>query len=152
MDSASFFQSEDVPSTEFYFYITFDGRHDMDCSFQEVLGLSLKLGIEHVREGGENRFTHRLPTQPSYNTISLKRSLVLNPALVKWCKDAFEQSIFEPKNLKISLLGENGNSLATWKVEGAYPVSWELASLNSISNDLAIETLELTYRHFKKVL
>lgn len=151
MDSASFFQSVDVPSTEFSFYITFDGRPDMDCSFQEVSGLSLKFSIAHVRGGGENRFTHRVPTQPSYNNISLKRSLVPNPALVKWCKDTFEQSIFEPKNLKISLLGVNGDSLATWKVEGAYPVSWELASLNNTSNDLAIETLELAYKHFKNI-
>jgi phage tail-like protein len=146
----SFFRPGYSPPTSFYYEVKFEGKRDMDSSFQEVSGLKLTFGVEQIREGGDNSFIHELPTQPTYSNLVLKRCLVLNSALDKWCKDAFEKFEFDPKNVRVSLLGANGGSLASWNVEGAYPISWELTPLNSTSNELAIETLELKYRHFKR--
>ncbi len=141
-----------TPPTSFYFDVRFNGRRDMDSLFKEVSGLKLSFGIEQVREGGDNSFIHELPTQPTYSNLVLKRCLMLNSSLDKWCKEAFENFNFEPKDLKISLLGEYGVALAAWSVQGAYPISWELAALNSTANELAIESLELKYRSFKRIM
>ncbi len=146
----SFFRPGYTPPSSFYYNVQFEGRRDMDSSFQEVSGLKLVFGTEEVREGGDNVFIHELPTQPTYSNLILKRCLVLNANLDKWCKDAFERSEFDPKDLQISLRGQQGGSLASWSVAGAYPLSWELSALNTTSNELAIETLELKYRHFKR--
>lgn len=138
------------PNSSFYFEMKFDARPDMDSSFQEVSGLQLVVGTKEVRQGGGNSFVHKLPTEPKYDNLVLKRCLMLNANLNKWCKDALEDFEFKPLNLTISLQGVNGGSLASWNIEGAYPISWELSTLSGTSNELAIETLELKYRHFKR--
>lgn len=149
MNQEPFFESGYTPPTAFYFGVKFDGSPDMDSSFQEISGLKLPLGTEQVGEGGNNIYRHELPSNPTFENLVLKRCLVSNSALNKWCTNAIEQFLFAPKNLQISLLGING-VLASWIVADAYPISWELASLNSASNELAIETLVLKYRYFRK--
>tara|TARA_R110002051_G_scaffold72631_1_gene131266 strand:- start:3471 stop:3935 length:465 start_codon:yes stop_codon:yes gene_type:complete len=146
----SFFRDGYTPPSSFYYDVQFNGRSDMDSSFQEVSGLKLTFDTKQVKEGGDNLFVHTLPMQPTYTNLKLKRCLVLNASLDTWCKEAFENFKFEPMDLRVSLLGKNGGSLASWSIIGAYPISWELSTLNSTSNELAIETLELKYRHFKR--
>jgi phage tail-like protein len=73
-----------------------------------------------------------------------------NSDLDKWCRDALEDFKFDPKDLKLSLLGPDGDPLASWTIVQAFPISWELSALNSTSNQLAIESLTLKYRLFRK--
>lgn len=148
MNQEPFFEPGYTPPTAFYFGVKFDGSPDLDSSFQGISGLKSPLGTEQVGEGGNNIYRYEPPT---YSDLVLKRCLVSNSALNKWCTDAIEQFLFAPKNLEISLLGING-VLASWSAEDAFPISWELASLNSASNELAIETLELKYRSFKRII
>lgn len=150
MGKDSFFKPNYTPPTAFYFALKFSGFPDMDSSFQEVSGLKVTLGTEERKEGGENDFVLHLPTPAKYENLVLKRCLLYNSTLTRWCKDALEDFKFDPKDLKLQLLGANGGSLASWAINQAYPISWELAALNSTSNQLAIETLTLKYRNFKK--
>lgn len=146
----NFFDSDYTPPSEFYFAVKFVGFPDMDSSFQEVSGLKVTLGKEERKEGGENDYVLRLPTPPTYSDLVLKRCLLYNSTLTRWCKNALEDFKFDPKDIKLQLLGANGGSLASWNIIQAYPISWELSVLNSTSNQLAIETLTLKYRNFKK--
>ncbi len=150
MITNNFFRTGNIPLTSFYFNVKFEGRSDMDSSFQEVSGLKLNMGLEQEKKDGDNNFILELPSQPTYSNLILKRSLVYSPALDTWCKDAFENFNFDPKNMKISLLGQNGGYLASWHVKEAYPISWELTQLDRQSNQLMIETLELKYQLFKR--
>ncbi|MEH6765122.1 phage tail protein [Aequorivita antarctica] len=143
-------QENYIPPTAFYFRVQFNGSPEMDSSFQEVSGLKLKPSNIQRSEGGENSFVHELPAPHTYSNLILKRCLILNSNFDKWCKNAIENFEFDPKNIRLSLLGANGSVLASWNIEKAYPVSWELSSINSTSNKLAIETLELKYRLFRK--
>ena len=146
----NFYRPGYTPPTAFYFAVKFNGLPEMDSSFQEVSGLKVTLGTEERKEGGENNFVIHLPPPPSYQDLVLKRCLLNNSALNRWCKDALEDFKFDPKDIKLQLLGANGGSLASWTIIQAYPISWELSSLNSTSNQMAIETLTLKYRNFKK--
>jgi len=150
MGKDSFFKPNYTPPTSFYFSVKFSGFPDMDSSFQEVSGLKMTLGTEERKEGGENEYVWHLPTPPKFENLILKRCLLYNSSLTKWCKDAFEDFKFDPRDIKLQLLGANGGSLASWNIIQAYPLSWELSTLNSTSNQLAIETLTLKYRNFKK--
>ena len=146
----NFYQQNYLPPTAFYFAVKFTGFPDMDCSFQEVSGLKVTLSTEERKEGGENEYVLHLPKPPTYSDLVLKRCLLHNSKLTNWCKNALEDFKFDPKDIKLQLLGANGGSLASWNIIQAYPISWELSSLNSKSNELAIETLTLKYRNFKK--
>lgn len=146
----NFYKPGYTPPSAFYFAVKFTGFPDMDCSFQEVSGLKVTLGMEERKEGGENDFVHHLPTPAKYENLVLKRCLLSNSMLTAWCKNALEDFKFDPKDIELQLLGANGGSLASWSIVQAYPISWELSALNSTSNQLAIETLTLKYRNFKK--
>lgn len=150
MGNNSFFKPDYAPPTAFYFSVKFDGLNDMDSSFQEVSGLKVTIGTIEKREGGDNNFVYYLPTPPKYENLVLKRCLLDNSNLDKWCRDAIENFKFDPKDLKLALLGADGSILASWSIVGAFPISWELSTLNSTSNQLAIESLTLKYRLFRK--
>lgn len=150
MGSDSFFKSGYAPPTAFYFTVKFTGFDEMDSSFQEVSGLKVTINTEEKKEGGDNNFVHHLPTQPVYDDLVLKRCLLSNSKLDQWCRDALEDFKFEPKDLQVQLLGGNGEILASWSILQAYPISWELSTLNSTGNELAIESLTLKYRLFRK--
>jgi len=150
MGNNSFFKPDYAPPTAFYFSVKFDGLNDMDSSFQEVSGLKVTIGTIEKKEGGDNNFVYYLPTPPKYENLVLKRCLLDNSNLDKWCRDAIENFKFDPKDLKLALLGADGSILASWSIVGAFPISWELSTLNSTSNQLAIESLTLKYRLFRK--
>lgn len=150
MGSDSFYKPGYSPPTAFYFAVKFVGFEAMDSSFQEVSGLKVTIRTVEKKEGGDNNFVHHLPTPPKYENLVLQRCLLYNSKLTQWCKDAIEDFKFDPKDLQISLLGANGGTLASWSVLQAYPIAWELSKLNSTSNKLAIETMTLKYRLFRK--
>ena len=144
-----------APPTAFYFSVKFYGFSDLESSFQEVSGLKVTVGTEEKKEGGDNDFVYHVPTPPRYDDLVLKRCLMPNSSLERWCRQALEDFRFDPKNIQVALLGPGKSGtgsqiLASWFVERAFPISWELSTLNSSTNQLALETLTLKYRQFKR--
>lgn len=141
------------PPVSFSFSVSVDGiKGANEGSFQEVSGLNVKLGTEEVKEGGENRFVHRLPTPPKYENLVLKRGLLnISSPLISWARKGVESFAFEPKTVLISLLNEKGSPLASWNVANAYPVSLLMSEFKSQDNAIAIETLELAFDNFTRI-
>src|SRR5665648_1137342 len=150
MISEHLFKSDFAPPIAFYFSVRFDGQDDMESSFQEVSGLDVTIGTEGKKEDSDNNFVYHLPSSPKFGNLVLKRCLLLNSKLDRWCRDAIEYFKFDPKDIKVALLGANGGILASWTIIKAFPFSWELSALNSTSNQLAIESLTLKYQLFRK--
>jgi phage tail-like protein len=61
-----------------------------------------------------------------------------------------EEFTFEPREVTVTLLNEEHEPLAAWHFLAAYPVKWSVSDLKAQENALAIETLELAYRMFRK--
>ena len=140
------------PPVAFHFRVRFSiSSEDSDVRFQDVSGLSVSLGVEDVKEGGENRYTHRLPTPPKYGSLVLKRGLLLDSAVFKWIENAVTNFEFEPAEIHIDLLNEEHEPISSWTFTRAWPVKWEISSLKSTGNEVVIETLELAYASFRKV-
>lgn len=139
------------PPVGFSFKVEFESlsTSEDDHSFQSVSGLSVDLETEEIAEGGENRFKHKIPVRSKFPNLVLKRGLLLNSEVIKWCKKAVENFQIEPKNITVKLLGENQEPLQTWNIVHAYPVKWNIGDFNAEESKLVIETLELTYQYFK---
>ena len=45
-------------------------------------GLSVEYDVEEFKEGGENRFTHKLPVRTKYADLVLKRGMLTGSAAV----------------------------------------------------------------------
>jgi len=127
----------------------------VDGSFQEVSGISVEMGTFELAEGGENRFTYKLPLGVKYSPLQLKRGLVSSfSALGEWCKEVFTNGLEEPittKNILVSLLDEQSLPLTSWVFEGAYPTKWSVSNFNAMNSEIVIESMELTYRRFEQV-
>jgi len=136
------------PPLGFHFLIEFGNQKD-EYQFQSVSGLSVDLETEEIKEGGENRFKHKLPVRAKYPNLILKRGLHVDSGLIDWCKAALEGFEFTPTDLIIKLLNEENEPLMSWNVVHAYPVKWSVGEFNAEESRIVIETLELTYSYFK---
>ncbi len=140
----------DYPLVGFYFRLTFPlSLGVVDTSFKEVSGMTMEMGTEEIAEGGENRFKHRVPTGAKYQNLVLKRGITsLVSPLSLWCETTLGgglSSTLITQTVLLSLLNENGLPIKNWSFINAWPVKWEFSPLNSMNNEILIETLELSY-------
>lgn len=145
---------EYYPPVGFHFSVSV-GLQDVanepkESRFQEVSGLTKSIEVEELKEGGENRFSHRLPNPPKYGNAVLKRGLLVDSKLIDWCNDAIENFNFTLADVTISLLDEDHNPLTSWNLKNAYPVKWSVSDFKAQENSIAIETLELAFQYFTK--
>jgi phage tail-like protein len=139
----------DTPPVGFHFLVVFElPQLPTDIRFQEVSGLSVSAEFEALAEGGENRFTHQLPTRLNYGDITLKRGTPLGSGVSWWARKALEDFEFKPVNVLISLLNDQHIPLYNWYVVNAIPKRLEVTGLNAMQSEIAIETLVLTYHYF----
>lgn len=137
------------PPVGFHFRVEFVKiGNDNDIRFQSVSGLSVEYDMESFKEGGENRFEHKLPVRTKYPDLSLKRGMLSDSKVVEWCLDAFRNRVFKPAQVNVSLLNGEHQPLRTWQVMGAWPKKWSVSDFNAGENSFVVESLELAYTHF----
>lgn len=136
------------PPLGFHFKVEFANLKS-EFEFQSVSGLTIEIETEEIAEGGENRFKHKLPVRTKFPNLVLKRGLLTDSSLIKWCRDAVEDFNISPTDITISLLNEEHEPLMTWNVVHAYPLKWAMADFNAEESKMAIETIELAYNYFK---
>jgi len=140
---------EEYPHWGFYYKVEFSiGKNKNDVRFQSVSGLSVEYEYEDYKEGGENRFVHKLPVRTKYADLVLKRGMLTDSEVIKWCLAAFRDREFKPSDIDVILMNEKGEPLRTWNITRAIPKKWSVSDLNANENALVIETLELTYQYF----
>jgi phage tail-like protein len=117
----------------------------IDVRFQRVSGLSAAIDTTTVVEGGQNLYSHRLPTRVSYTNLVLERGFVVGSPLNLELNAAMSLFKFAPSNVIVTLLNERLLPLAAWLFIKAYPVRWATADLDANDEHLLIDTLELAY-------
>ena len=137
------------PPWGFYYRVAFGiSQNKNDVRFQSVSGLSVEYDMEEFKEGGENRFTHKLPVRTKYADLVLKRGMLTDSEVTKWFLAAFRDRDFKPSDISITLMNEQGEPLRSWNVVHAIPKKWLVSDLNANDNAIVVETLELMYRYF----
>ena len=120
-----------------------------EFAFSEVSGLSAELETESISEGGVNNFMHLLPKQIKHSNLVLKRALMpVSSTDIKWIRRIIEgdfSMLISTKTITVQLLNSEGNSIYNWTCQNAYPVKWDIQSLDSEKNNILIETLEFAY-------
>ena len=143
------------PPVGFHFKVEFQDldKEGVDVRFQSVAGLSVDIQTESFKEGGEHRFEHVLPVRTKYNNLVLKRGLVPKDSeLAQWCMDTLTgnlENTLETKMITVHLLEASRKPLKSWSFNNAWPVKWSVSDLNSMNNEIAIETLEFAYSNFQ---
>lgn len=144
-----------LPPASFYFELTILGsptspwkRTEIDGSFEEISGIDRELAIQELAEGGENGYTHQLPSRGKHPNLVLKRGLVSEQSsLADWAEATIASDFskpIQPRTLLVTLLSAE-YKLISWRFTNAYPVKWVTAAFKAMDNSIAVETLEMAY-------
>ncbi|GAB5417897.1 MAG: hypothetical protein Crog4KO_23550 [Crocinitomicaceae bacterium] len=143
------------PATGFYFKIEVAGITDTsDNSFKEVSGLEVEQGSEKLVEGGVNDYTWEVPTQVNAGKLVLKRGVCSTKSgLITWVEDTIKTDYSSPitlKNIIVKLFDEKGSPMITWTFNDARPVKYSVGDLDSMKNEILVETLEFKYTFYTR--
>ena len=132
----------------FHFEVTMGNS---SVGFKEVSGLGIELETEDIQEGGGYGYVYRLPKPAKARNLVLKRAVRNAPdELIEWINNAVSNFRFDPWDIIVSLVDEEGGYVKKWKFFGAYPLKVNYSGFDSTKNELVIQTLELAY--FRQVI
>jgi len=142
--------SDFYPPVGFHFRVEFgvDDVGDSDIFFREVSGLNMELEEEAIVEGGENRFVQKLPVRAKYPDLVLKRGLLKDSAVGKWCRAAIQDLDIKPATVWVTLLNEQHEPLQTYCFINAWPKKWQISDFNAENSELVVESMDLAYQYF----
>ncbi len=136
----------------FYFEVTIGSQ---EYAFKEVSGLSTEMETETIQEGGVNNYVHLLPKKMKHSNLVLKRALhPVSQEAVKWVKGILEgdfEMLISTRSILVKLLNSAGTAIYSWSCENAYPVKWQVETLDSEKNGILIETIEFAYSQLKRL-
>jgi phage tail-like protein len=142
------------PPVGFHFLLQIEGlSYDGvdDIGFTDATGLESSIATEEYKEGGENRFAHKLPTAITHSNLTLKRGLLFNSKAMQWFKECVESFTFSPKDITLILLNDEHQPLQAWNFVNAYPIRWSIEGFNAQQNGLVIESIEFAHQYFRRV-
>lgn len=134
-------RNEDLRLSAIQVAVTFDGMPT--AFFHSVSGLSVEIEVLEVREGGIGE-VRKIPGRVKYPNIVLKQGFTGASELQKW---AFRIAAgqFERKSGTIEMLDQAHKPIARYAFVNAWPTKVDLPDFDASSNELAIETIEITH-------
>ena len=128
------------PITNFQFMVSFGGD---PTTFQEVILPESEIEVIEYRDGSDILSgVRKMPGRTKYSNLILKRGLIKSPELYEWFKQT-KQGSLERKDITISILNEEREPFATWKLMNCWPTKYSGSTLNAKGNEVVIETLEI---------
>ena len=115
------------------------------AEFKECSGLSMTRATEEVKEGGVNDRVHKLPGRSTYGPLTFKYGVTSSTDLWDWYTAGLYTGMVERKNFSILLRNVKGEVVRRWDVIDAYLTKWQGPQLNTETNQIAIETVEVTH-------
>jgi phage tail-like protein len=115
------------------------------AGFLAVSGIEADVIAADYRNGNDKTLNPRkLPGEAKYSNIALKRGLTSDLTLWKWMQDTLDGKLVR-KNMSVVLLSDAGEEVLRFNFTNAWPVKWSGPNLNAETNEIAIETLEITH-------
>jgi phage tail-like protein len=114
--------------------------------FMEVTGLNFEVQVLEYRAGSSPDYsTIKMPGLRKYGNVTMKRGTFKGRnEYFEWYK-TFKMHKPERRDVKISLLDEEGNPVVNWSLRAAWPTKITASDLKASANELAIETIELAH-------
>jgi phage tail-like protein len=130
------------------FKVTLDDQTDLG-SWTKCEGLTVEYEIQEVKEGGNNEYIHRFPGRTKYQNLKLTRPIDKDTQKVA---DWLASVASDPKRstAEIAILDGGGGTVAKWRLQGIYPVRWTGPTLDTGTNAVALEVLELVHNGFAR--
>lgn len=121
------------------------GQGDFQAAFTRVDDLGIIVNRALFRPAGENSVVRAIPMQVTYPPVKLSYGVTDSEELLQWLFTAVNGNV-ERRDVSLALLNEAGTDhVRRWNFYGAWPCEWHGSPLDSLGNELAIESLTLTF-------
>ena len=137
------------PFLTFNFAVEIEGL--LVGGFSEVDGLQSDVEVEEYREGGVNGFVHKLPGHTTHANLVLRHGLTAVSSLWNWYDDV-TRGVIARRNGTVMLLDRRQVPVMWWNFRNALPVRWSGPSLNAMSDEVGVESVELVHEGLSKPL
>lgn len=132
------------PAVNIVYRCTIDGFIPLGM-WTKIEGLGMEYQVTEYREGGVNGYTHKILGPCKYTNLRLSRPVdSTSDLLMLWLQSNMVHVVAQ--TMAITALTMAGDEITTWNLSGVVPVKWTGPSLDIMSNNVATETLELTYQ------
>ena len=129
----------------FRFAVQIDGI--TEAVFTECTLPALEVEVHQQAEGGLNDAVHQIPGRVKAGKITLKRGLTTSSDLLKWYVDVAQGKVTSSqRKISVVMYDSTSTELLRWNFENAFPSKWSGPAFSSDKNQVAIETLELSYQ------
>jgi phage tail-like protein len=115
-----------------------------------VSGIEVDTPVVLTREGSDPASGEKWPGEVTYPDLVLTRPLTSDLTLWEWMQQSFSGAAAK-KSITVILLDSQSNPVITWQFKNAFPVRWSGPVLNALTNDVAMETLEIAHDGFTVV-
>jgi len=129
--------------SRYHFSVDWGGNR---IGFMEVTGLNIEIEAVSQRDGSSPvDSVRKMPGMRKFSDITLKRGIVKGDnEFFQWINTK-QIGTIERRDVTITLLDEAHQPIVRWRANNAFPVKYEGPMLESMSSDVAIETLVLTH-------
>lgn len=130
------------PYAQFNFLVEIDDV--TRAGFTECSGLTTEQDTIDYREGGEETIVRKIPGLKKVSNITLKRGFTQDRELWEWRKTTMDGRT-ERRAGSIILLDEAREEVLRFNFREGWVCKWEGPQLNSSTNEVAIESLEICH-------
>ena len=132
--------SRNDPFSAFNFLVDIGGQV---AGFSECSGLNTETDVIEYRNGNEDITVRKLPGLKKFTNIVLKRGFTNSKELWTWRKTVIDGQT-ERRDGTITLLNEARQTALQWNFYFGWPSKWEGPTMNARTNEVSIETLNIT--------
>lgn len=131
------------PYRSYHFQLEIEGI--VSAYFTECTGLAVNVTSIAFRAGGEGQTVHQLPGPVHYAPAILRYGVTDSPVLWQWMKASMSGHV-QRKNVSVLYMDQDGiTELTRYNLFDAWPCEWRAAPLDSMSQDVAVETLGVCF-------
>ena len=146
--------SYEDPLVGFHFKIDV-GNGKISGFFTEVSGIGSEHEvIEHkvVSDDGKKEIVMKIPGRLKWENITLKRGLTSTIDIWDWRKNIEDGKVDDNRyDGSIFMLDQNGDPVAQWDFQRAWPIKVTGPQPKSDSNEIGIEEMVLTHEYIERV-
>jgi phage tail-like protein len=134
-----------------FFFVAGSVPNPLDIRFQEVSGLRTAITTRPDTTAASRLCRKVIPTGMDHGDLDLRRGLVVGSPLGLQVQAAFNDFKFLRSDVLLTIFSEQAVPTAAFLFLEAYPIAWELDSLNATTEEVLIERLTLTYTNVRTV-
>lgn len=134
------------PLPTFHFKVTFGATDALNGAFQEVSGLNSETQVIEYRHGNSKNYsTIKMPGISKVGNVTLKRGIFKSDNTFWDWYSSIKQNTIKRQNVVIELLDEGEATTMKWTLTNAWPTKVTGADLKSDGNEVAVNTIELSF-------